>query len=219
MKIILSGLLLLTLPIDSSQDEGCSNKPRLPHCDHPITCSLEDECDDPEFFPIYDPVTRRVSNSSTEADFCMIYRDPCYTGSPLPLHKNFELFSDGTLYLPETNSSYSYMDFCIWKIEDQWEMFVCNEDSAETMELLKAVGMLLSVFFLTVTFAIYLLIEELLNIHGRTLCAYIGCLIVGYGAAGSKTILYKIILFSDWHCYLLGTLFCSVYVYSTLFLP
>lgn len=165
---------------------------------------------DKDFFPIYNPKKNRIDINTTVDIFCQVPRDPCPEEIKSALEsseESFKLFSDGTLQRtgPRRDSKETN-NFCIDKVENQWKVIICVPLKKSTVDLIRAVCMLISVPFFVATFLVYALIENLRNTHGRTLCAYILCLIVGYCTIGSGHLINRG-EFTGLSCCLLGIFF------------
>lgn len=64
-------------------------------------------------------------------------------------------------------------------------------------------AMLTSVPFFIITVLVYLVIPELRNLHGKALCCYLSCLVVGYSCLG-HTLIEGGIIVTDPLCEILG---------------
>lgn len=158
------------------------------NCTQPI-----DSSNDRGFFPIHDAKTYQVNVNASVADFWQIAWDPCHGTESYPLmpevriQDRFKLLSDGRLQQSKDLTSFkNYTNFCVRSVQNKWRIMLCKEDPSEVKRnkplpaILLVATMLISVPFLIATFLVYMLIEELRNIHGLTVCAYILCLIIGY---------------------------------------
>lgn len=173
-------------------------------------CCVEGNCTrwidltkDESFFPIYDPVTDLMNVNASAINFWQIAWDPChgakkYTLAPkIRSQDEFKLLSDGTLRrLAYRSNILNYTSFCVEKVENEWRIFLCSEEPSDSVKRKKfpvvlMVSMLISVPFLIATFLVYILIHELRNIHGLTVCSYVAALLIGYLSFATLKIIYQ----------------------------
>ncbi|OXU30942.1 hypothetical protein TSAR_002780 [Trichomalopsis sarcophagae] len=188
----------------------------------PLCCS-HDSCMGPvnrsteaEFFPVHSPESMQVDPDFQVSQYWQFAWNPCHGGdryiltpeNPDPDFKDdkFQLLSNGSMYQPTIKHLRNYTDFCVDYMNNTYRMVVCFDEgdtpapSIENIHSIFPTGMLISVPFLIATFVVYMLIPELRNIHGQTLCAYVFSLIVAYIALSTLQIIKQDTI-SDLSCY------------------
>lgn len=191
----------------------------------PLCCSALRGCVKPingsaDFLPIYSEKNGRVDESASVEDFWQFAWNPCHGGdryalepeSTDPVNKDdgFQLLANGSLYQPTYDSMRNYTNFCVDDVNGTYRVMLCFDDpeivmpAIEGIHVIFPVGMLISVPFLLATFIVYMLIPELRNIHGQTLCAYVLALVVAYVALSTLQIIRQDSI-SDFWCSFYGT--------------
>ncbi|XP_076764559.1 uncharacterized protein LOC143431587 [Xylocopa sonorina] len=99
----------------------------------------------------------------------------------------FKVLDNGSIYLynvgPENEPILGETEYCFDNVySDVYDVILClqMEPTAEEDTIKIAVGLIVSLPFLFITFVVYTVIPELKNIHGCTLRAYIGPLMIAY---------------------------------------
>ncbi|XP_058800351.1 G-protein coupled receptor Mth2-like isoform X4 [Phymastichus coffea] len=187
-------------------------------------CCVAGKCHEPidsdeGFFPIYESRTRRVNRSASVRHFWQFAWNPChetdrYAFEPeLNPGDRFELFDNGSVYQVAVDSLRNYTDFCVEPYDNSYRVILCfgevGDDAPNPrVHRVFSYGMLISVPFLLSTFVVYMLIPDLRNLHGQTLCAYVMCLVAAYVALSSMQIVDQASI-SD--------LTCSIFAYIVHF--
>lgn len=202
----------------------CRTKGCLPLCcSHGSCMGPVNRTTEVEFFPIYSPKSMKIDPDFSVRQFWQFAWNPCHGGdryilepeNPNPDYKDdaFQLLSNGSMYQPTIKQLRNYTDFCVDYMNNTYRMVVCFEEgdapvpAIENIHSIFPTGMLISVPFLIATFVVYMLIPELRNIHGQTLCAYVFSLIVAYVALSTLQIIKQDTI-SDLSCYIYGIIIC-----------
>ena len=152
-------------------------------------------------------------SSRRVADFWTVFLDPCHGGDLYDLlsDKNkkpddFQFQNDGTLFYLGNN--YSYSKFCVDKSNEELHLYFCAKESSNSN--IVTVSLVISTIFLSFTFLVYLLLPELRNIHGKTLCAHVACLIVAFSSLCYFRLFNQDI--ADLYCKMFG-IYSNLYVF------
>ncbi|XP_048509400.1 G-protein coupled receptor Mth2-like isoform X5 [Athalia rosae] len=144
-----------------------------------------------------DDLSAVLSVEANPEDFQTFVSDPCEAGTGYVLEPDedpadfFYLLSNGSLRLPngETSTMSSPEEYCLWRGDNSTAYLprLCMpdenaEESEKLWELSSTVGMSVSIPFLIATFLVYTVLPEMRNIHGLTLSAYVGCLVVAFAS-------------------------------------
>jgi hypothetical protein len=146
--------------------------------------------------------------------------DPCHRHDGYELeHNEFVILANGSLYQHSLGYAQNYVDFCVRKRNDTYTVMVCFDEMTSSLQEgvnpVFPITMLISVPFLIVTFAVYIFIPELRNLHGQTLCAYIFSLIIAYTALATLQIIEQDII-SNFICFSFGNYFYFLLQFSCL---
>ncbi|CAD7083129.1 unnamed protein product [Hermetia illucens] len=145
--------------------------------------------------------------------FGFVYGTPCekmYYLDPASFeYDKWDLFENGTVFRWEDRAYLSKNDYCFSPTFTMnssvmiFSPFVCFPNTETSQYLIYGIAMLTSVPFFIITVLVYLVIPELRNLHGKALCCYLSCLVVGYSCLG-HTLIEGGIIVTDPLCEILG---------------
>ncbi|PNF36788.1 G-protein coupled receptor Mth2 [Cryptotermes secundus] len=129
------------------------------------------------------------NRSVTNMDVYKLHGNPCQHGVYRLDDESdeFTLTPTGVLNVPG-EGNFTAAEYCIEAFENPEKILplLCFEDDDESAEetegtgMLYAVGMIISVPFLFATFLVYAMIQELRNLHGKSLMCHVSTLLTGY---------------------------------------
>ncbi|KAK6625626.1 hypothetical protein RUM43_005925 [Polyplax serrata] len=167
-----------TVPKCCDLGEGYENKSTCVETEDEFLPDFEDR-------PNYSDIVRDLPAKSRYEYYI---GDPCTEGKYILdtttySDDKYTIFSNGTLlYLDDI---YTKEEFCVESVNSTIRVFVCFEAGRSTTEksfkfILYAVGLLISVPFLLATGIIYLSVDLLRDLRGKSLSCHVICLATGY---------------------------------------
>lgn len=157
--------------------------------------NTENETEAVQLPTIYKTDLTSTNVSASNEYFRFAVWNPCSGIKRYPLHpdvyedEKWYLLSNGSVIRPWANEDplLNYDQYCFGRVKSyytEYLVFFCEDAEENLGEVVYSFGMLASVPFLAVTYAVYWLLPELRNLHGLTLRGYVGCLAVAYSILG-----------------------------------
>ncbi|XP_050447943.1 G-protein coupled receptor Mth2-like isoform X3 [Cataglyphis hispanica] len=138
----------------------------------------------------------RREDKKLDALFELVVYDPCQQTERFVLNPDdseypndeYIFLTNGSLYQPYYKDFVPATSYCLAVVDrDKFEVTICfgnqtsdNEIPDVNHSLGIPVGLIISLPFLLVTFVVYSILPELMNMHGYTLRGYVGSLFIAY---------------------------------------
>ncbi|XP_067203254.1 G-protein coupled receptor Mth2-like [Linepithema humile] len=198
----------ITLHIHSEIDVDSNNnteRPKVSLCCHIGNLLFKNNCvnntengtETVQLPAIYETNLTPTNVTASNEYFRFVVWNPCSGKKRYPLHpdvyedEKWYLLSNGSIIRPLTDEVedriLNYDQYCLGRVKSYYTdylVFFCEDAVEDVSEVVYSFGMLASVPFLVATYAVYWLLPELRNLHGLTLCGYVGCLAIAYSILG-----------------------------------